>query len=108
MGHEAQVFPTKRCQSWPGCGRKEARLLAVHRPETTLELLRASLGLNRPSSGGCLRSGVGGGCRVAQRRTWQEEAVVLGLVGLTEQPSWAAGVWVEGQQHLLVVTEGAK
>lgn len=31
---------------------------------------------------------------------------MLGLVGLTEQPSWAAGVWVEGQQHLLVVTDG--
>lgn len=23
MGHEAQVFTTKRCQSWPGCGSKE-------------------------------------------------------------------------------------
>lgn len=31
---------------------------------------------------------------------------MLGSVGLTEQPSWAAGVCVGGQQHLLVVTEG--
>lgn len=31
---------------------------------------------------------------------------MLGSVGLTEQPSWAAGVCLGGQQHLLVVTEG--
>lgn len=65
-----KCFPQSVVSHGLGVAAKEARLLAVPRPETTRELLRASLGLNRPSSGGCLRSRVGGGCRVAQRRTW--------------------------------------
>lgn len=64
LGHETQVFPTKRCQSWSGCGDKEKAkrffvLLAGYRPESTQDLVMSSLGLNRNGSTTCSRCGGG-------------------------------------------------